>query len=57
MESARKPISTQLQLRAAHQARAEVAAVTGRTPASFEGDPTFADLVEAKREEKNDDSS
>lgn len=49
MEATRKPVSTQMQLRAEHQARAAVAARTDVVPEAFLGDPTFAELVEAKR--------
>lgn len=49
MESPQKSVSTQMQLRAAHQACATVAARTDVVPESFRGDPTFAELVAAKK--------
>lgn len=48
MESPQKSFSTQMQLRAAHQACAAVAARTHVVPESFRGDPTFAELVAVK---------
>ena len=57
MERHQNTISTQLQLREAHQARAEATAVTGSVPRAFQGDPTFAELVEAKKDAKEGESS
>ena len=57
MERTRNTVSAQLQLREAHQACAAESAVTGAIPSVFRGDPTFAELVVAKKDEKKGEGS
>ena len=57
MERTQNTVSTQLLLRAVHQACAIATAVSGIVPRAFQGDPTFAELVEAKKDAKEDEGS